>query len=205
MRLEFIEVDHRDALSELAKANINLYGPLYITTDRISSYNFTNPIGEVDMCGIWRSSENKHLQHLPQTENFNDLKKHNYQVTILAESCSEDFAFNILNLAEENITICESFDEILERLTLSSIKRGAHLTLCDELTAKRLESELPDSLQVKSFKNSRKTRYPIAFAIDSQHSWLINKLSEAYNFISDRGLTKEILTKHSLEKTIKQI
>ncbi len=197
--LEFVEVDHRNALEMLKSGRLDIYGPLYITASRIGHYTFSEPLGHSPMSVFWRTAPSKFLEELPIPQNLQEIKKNPYKIAVLAETCSHDFARNILNLNSENLIICENPEEIIERVTLSGLKRSAHFAFCDLLTSSSIQEDFPSSVKLLFKDNPLQPGYDLSIAVREDWPDFLRKLNTTITFLKSHGSLEDLYQRHSID------
>ncbi len=197
--LEFVPVDHRQALEMLKAGRIDIYGPLYITATRIGEYVFSEPLGYSPMSVFWRTAPSKFIEELPEPLNLKDIKKNPYKIAVLAESCSHDFVRNILSILPENIIICDNTEEIVERVTLNGLKRSAHFAFCDLLTASSIKSDFPASVKLLFAEKTLPSGYDLSIAVRPDWPDFLKRLNSTINFLKEHGSLHELYEQNEIQ------
>lgn len=129
--VSFSVIDFRSVKQLFAEDKLDVYGPLFKTKNRSIETICTEPFCQARMTALWRKNSNKYLENLPSPASWEDLKNSQYKIALLRNSLAHDFATTRLLRNEDTLIFCDSIDEIIERLTLSTVMKPAHLSLAD--------------------------------------------------------------------------
>ena len=128
--------------ARLACGDIDMYGPMYITPERLPSAHFSIPICRIAIAALHRTRSHRTLPALPPPASKAQILKHNYKIAVIADSYPHFFARHVLGAAPENIVPCETVEEQNERITMNTCPRPAHLVICDAVHAVPMALEM---------------------------------------------------------------
>jgi hypothetical protein len=194
---EIKAIDYRQALDKLPAGELDLYGPLYSTPKRLGKALYSDSFCHVNVGAVWRLKAVASIPNLPKPRNAEEFVGRGYDVAVLRDSATHDFAVTQLGLPESRLIVCDSPVETLERVTLKGIGRPAHLLLCDAPIALDLAKDHPTELEAL-FLDREKTLAAFENTIAVRPDWpqLQAFISDSLNFFRRERTLKDIFGRH---------
>lgn len=191
--VEFIDVSHATYASELASGKIDLYGPLYKTTQRASSGLFGTPLCRVAPALLRRTRVLSNLPQISAPKSFSELRKKEYIIAVHEDSMAHHFLVAELGVPKSRIVPCELAEEAIERIVMTNIPRPAHLMVTDMPFAQRTVRAHPDTVElVESVEDSQSFSFVDTFVV--RHDWpsLLPIVEQSFEVLRSNETLKRI-------------
>lgn len=206
LKTTFKAVHFSECFEQLEAGEIDLYAPLYATPRRTSHVLFSKPLFRSTFSGLWRKKKYGALVNLPAPKLLTELLNRPYKVAVLNNSCTHHFAEMFLANSESELILCDSGEEVIERLSVSGIRRPAHLALCDASVACDMKSEYSDYLELLfQRENSENPYFDDAIAVRKDNTELLDLINNAISFMHQSHSIQTLVRSHrpqDLEKSI---
>lgn len=144
----FKDEPYAQALERLQSGDLDIYGPLYSTPKRLGQATFSFPFCRVSVAALWRKRSCAALPRLPQPRSLQEVVGRGYEVSVLKDSSSHDFALTVLGVPESRIIVCPSPKACIDSVILAAQARPAHLLLADAPIALDIAKTHAEQLEV---------------------------------------------------------
>ncbi len=175
-------------IEKLSSGEIDLFGPMLTIPPGPSKTFFSLPVNRVGVSAIMRVRETPQLASVPAPKYFEELRDPAYQVAVIKGTRAHLLANTRLNRTNENLILCDSDDEALDRVMLRGVAKPAHIFICNSMCASKWASDHPEAVQ--AVFNSRLTMIEIcdsAFAIRPDWPEAVPMINQAISFIMNSG------------------
>ena len=173
--------------SKLQAGEIDLFGPILPDLPPRGVF-FTKPFCRVGRSALVRKVAAEGLETLPAPTCYDDLLSSPYRIAVIRDSREHLFANITLRKSDDELIICGSIEEALERLTMKSIPRTAHLFLCNSLTALSHHDKHADLLDIAfSAQGSVITMSDICLAVRPDWQQRIPALNQGISYLVRNG------------------
>lgn len=106
--IEFVDISHATFARSLATGEIDIFGPVYATPNRLGQALFTHPFGFVRLGALMRTQKADALLEIPTPKSLAELKKRDYILAVHEESMSHHFASGELGIPAERLLLCKT-------------------------------------------------------------------------------------------------
>lgn len=198
---EYTAVPYLDAFIKLQSGEIDVYGPIFATPPRRGQALLTRHFAKVALSAVGRRRKAVNLKPLPAPRSLRDLTTKSYEIAVLRDSASHHFALTALGRNDASLLVCDTPDECLERIALTSLPRPAHLMLCDSVIAEVLVANNPDEYELLCATKETALMY-LDNAIAVRPDWpeLLDLLNDALGFMDQNGAIGNLLSQRVPEK-----
>jgi hypothetical protein len=195
LQQSFTEIDsnHANAFEQLAEGKLDIFGPVHTTPRRLGLACYTTAFAKVQVAALWRKKAVGSLQELPKPKSWEDLKNHAYILSVFNKTSGHEFALTRLNTPPSNLLVADSPMEALERITMKSAGRAAHLIIVEAPIAEKIAKEHPDEVETLFIGPKNPHSFEIAFAVRPDWAEIAHQLSETLNFLNKDGTMRELL------------
>jgi transcriptional regulator with XRE-family HTH domain len=190
--LETVEVHHSDYPERFSSGEIDLYGPVYKTPQRLGQAIYLRPFCRVRLAGVARTEKCPGLPALPPPKSIEELGKRPYIVAVHKDAMAHHFAQAELGLPANRIIACELPEEAVERILLSSIPRPAHLILTDAPFARKVCGAHPKTSMLFGQDRAKIPAYDDTIAVRPDWPVVTAALDEALDFLRKGGAIARI-------------
>lgn len=178
-------VPFAEALEMIATGDLDLFGPLYETPQRLGKVLFTRPFCRIGLGALGRTRKCSSLPQIGILKSTEDLKKSEVEIAVLRDSQAHHFALSELGRTNDQLRVCDTPDEALERITLTGIKRPAHIMLCDTPIALKIHESQPNEYELL-FCEARSQLtffFDTVFAVRPDWPELLSRVNEVLHFL----------------------
>lgn len=137
--VELSLVPYSDYLEKFARDELDVYGPIIAAPNLPSGTIFTKGLYRIGMSALYRKRQNPDLASLPAPKSVQDILDGRYQIAVLKNSRSHLLANTRLKRSDDELILCSSHEEALERILMKGIRRPAHLFFCNSVMAIRYQ------------------------------------------------------------------
>jgi len=187
----------RSEYRELLRAGeIDVYGPIISSPDSLN-HSLTEPFCHLGMSALVRKSPCPNLPELPVPERVEDLLNRDYKLCVLRNTRGHMFVNTRLNRSDDDIVICDTLEEAVERLTMASIARPAHVCIFNSVSAITEQQKLPKALAV-AFASRDSVIKMTSNCLEVRPDWteLIPVLNQSISYLIRTGTLGERLKKY---------
>ncbi len=193
--VELKDISHTDYTDLFARDKLDLFGPVFTTPRRLEGARYTRAFCSVGLSALYRKEAHPRLAPLPEPTTRNDLRNRFYQIAVLKESQAHHFVTTELALPDEQLLICETSEESLERVAMSTVGRPAHLLICDSNIALELATAHAQKLSLLFAEQGRALQYyEDAIAVRPDIPELCDLINSTMSFLSQSGSLAELLS-----------
>lgn len=191
-RIEVHQVDYREAFDALGRGELDMFGPIYSTPQRIGKAIYSEPFLHAGVAALARRQIIPPLMTLPMPKSLDDIREAEYVVAVLEDTAMQHFAESHLSGSRASIQVCSTPAECLERLTMS-VARPAHLMLCDAAIAAPIADRYPVGV-LPLFLDPQSWLGELEDTIAIRPDWadLLEVVNEALRFMVHEGLLQDI-------------
>jgi transcriptional regulator with XRE-family HTH domain len=179
-------------ISELRSGQFDMFGPMMQTPKIAEDILFTVPLQKVGISVLFKKDPSADLPKMPSPKSLNDLITKPYKIAVLRDSLPHLVANSKLQKSNNDLIICDSDDEAVDRLLVRGIKRPAHLYLANSLIA--YDHALRHRRDLELLFDTKDTLIDLAdisFAVRPDFKDILPMLNESINFLLDRGGFRE--------------
>ncbi len=186
--IELIYVPYASYMDKLLKGEIDLYGPSMVVPNLPARILFSRALYELGISGLWRKREAPGLQTMPEPKKADDLQNVGYKIAVTRNTYSHLIANTRFGRSDQDLILCSSDEEALERITLRGLQRPAHIFISNSITSIMSAKEHPQSLGLLFAKRNSVIDYA-ANAIAIRPDWpeMVQMVNEALSFLLNRG------------------
>ena len=190
-RIDLIEVSYLDCFDMLQRGELDLYGPIYLTPQRLDQALYSQTILEQGLAALMRKSNFNNIPKLAEPKDLKDIITKGYTIAVMEGTAASHFVQN--HCPQNPIIKCSTHQECVERITLS-VERQAHLIICDAGIAEKNAKEDPDGLLSLKFSWPDKWLGTLGTNLAIRPDWreLKTLIDNALDFLSDEGLLKQL-------------
>lgn len=189
-------VSHSDYEQMMEKGHLDMFGPVIPLPERMSASIFTIPFARLGVSALGRKRSAAKILELLQPTSIEDLRRERYEIAVLRDALSHHFARTRLLRSDEDLILCDTPDEALERVVLSGIKRPAHLVIVDSVSAIRTASQHPLDFELLfAEKDTLLGLYDDCIAVRPDWPEVVNVLNETIRFLARQGSIRDLAAK----------
>jgi hypothetical protein len=182
---------------KLLTGEIDLYGPMMSSPRSRSNILFSLPVHRLGLSALFRTRACQALPELAPPLTIDDLIHGSYQIAVMRDSRAHLVATTRLRRSDQDLLLCSTDEEAIERITLKGIARPAHLFLCNSLLSLHILSQHQENMQlVFGTPQTLLDMCDNAFAVRPDWSDALPAINEAIRFIMSSGGLRERM--HSL-------
>ena len=188
---ELIPTNRAKYLEQFIKDELDMFGPvsaLYTEGQAI----FSDPFCSIGISALVRTRPSSELPHLEIPQSVNDLLERDYKVAVLRDSGAHLYANTRLNRSNEELVLCDSIDEAVERLILTAITKPAHIFVENSHnTIMRLEQHKGELDAAFLSKDSALKMAGNTIAVRPDWPELATALNQSLGYLSRTGSLEE--------------
>jgi len=134
-------------VERLCRGDIDIFGPLLVSPNCPPSIMFSTPIYRIGLSALFRVRPTNGLAPLEAPTSIEDIVQRPYSVAVFKDSRAHLYALTRLKRTEDQLLVCSSEEEAVERLILKGISRPAHLLVTSSVFAAQQERQHPEALR----------------------------------------------------------
>ncbi len=144
-RISIELVDFADLGVRFESGDLDIFGPLG-DGPYSSAGTFTMPFCQIGVSALIRKRPSSYLPQLDPPRTIEDLLSRPYVITVVRDQTAHLFASTRLKRSDSELIVCDSLTECYERITLSSVAKGAHVMLCNSANALAIQKQYPEEV-----------------------------------------------------------
>jgi len=193
--VELRDVSHTEYTDLFARDRLDLFGPVFTTPRRLEGARYTRAFCSVGLSALYRKEAHPRLAPLPAPLTRNDLRNRFYQIAVLKESQAHHFVTTELAIPEDRLLICDTGEEALERVAMTSVGRPAHVLICDSNIALDLATANQKRLSLLFAEQGKALQYyEDAIAVRPDLPELCDLINRTMSFLGQSGSLAELLS-----------
>jgi transcriptional regulator with XRE-family HTH domain len=193
--IELVSMPFSNYHDSLASGEIDLFGPTMIVPNLPSHIAFTQSIFRLGVSALMRKRDHPDLPKLAPPS-IEDLRDESYRIAVLKNSLPHLVANTRLKRPDSTLILVSSDDEAIERLTLRSVGRPAHIFITNSMRALISARESPKELSLLFADRSSLIDLPdVSIAVRPDWPELIPVFNDALKFLYARGGLSERFAK----------
>jgi len=146
-QVEFVPTKFVEYPDKLREGRIDMFGPVMAAPRGSLEVHYSTPMYRTAMGALYRLRPTAELEPLPLPESVDDVTSRPYKTAVLRNSLAHLIAAARFNRTNDQLIVCESEDEAIERLLLSGIARPAHIYVCSAPMARGFLERHPKKLK----------------------------------------------------------
>jgi hypothetical protein len=181
-------IPYNQYVEALAHGVIDLFGPVLSMPEGPAKAFFSIPINQLGLSALMRLRPTAGLAALPPPVSFDEMRSSGYVIAVVRNSRAHLIANMRLNRPDEMLLVCDSVDEVIDRLLLTGVGKPAHIFICTTITAHRYCRQHPDEL--KPLFDAPSTLIEMAdnaFAIRRDWAEAVPIINQALQFVLNSG------------------
>jgi|GEM_PF-1745184 len=191
-KIELIVTPFSRYLDKLLTGEIDLYGPMMSSPRSRSNILFSLPVHRLGISALFRTRACQSLSELAPPATIDDLIQGAYQIAVMRDSRAHLVATTRLRRSDNELLLCTTDEEAIERITLKGIARPAHLFLCNSLLSLYIVSQHHDHMKlVFGTPETLLDMCDNAFAVRPDWADALPAINEAIRFIMSSGGLRE--------------
>jgi transcriptional regulator with XRE-family HTH domain len=193
-RVDLIDTSYLDCFDLLQRGELDIYGPIYLTPQRLDQALFSEIMVEQGLSAIIRRSNFNSIPKLPDPKDLQDIASKPYVIAVLEGTASSHFVRN--HCPNNQVLLCSSHTECIERVSLS-LERQAHVLICDAGIAERSIKEDTHKLLSVKFNTPKTWLGTLGTSMAIRPDWreLKTLIDSALEFLADEDLFTQLYNK----------
>lgn len=195
-RMEFTVVDYAMYPRKFAQNELDIFGPIVAAPNLPVGTLFTNPLYRIGMSALMRTKKISELDEVAIPKKPKDLSDSKYRIAVVETSRAHLLCNTRFQRQDNELILCKSTDEALERITLKATERPANIFMCNSVDAKIWKKKYGSDVEELFCEPESLLDFAdCAVAVRADWPELVSTMNETISFLSSTGTLKEVFSR----------